>query len=407
MSKVTVLLLCGALAMCVACGSGNPSNANNNSGPGGGGAAAPAGPGSNVLAISVNAGPLGNYANGVFASVTLCVPGTSNCQTIDSMLVDTGSSGIRVLSSALSLTLPTENASSGKPMAECAQFVDSFSWGPVQIADVNLSSEHASSVPIQVIGESQFPVAAGCKATGLKANDTLQTLGANGILGVGLFLQDCGPACAQTSGNPNFYYSCPTAATCAATQAAANLQLQNPVALFSGDNNGVIVELPAISGGGSPPVAGSLVFGIGTQSNNGLSGTVYTLNAQGGLTTTFNGKSYPGSFIDSGSNALFFLDAATSGIPVCKDNSSFYCPASTMNLSAMNQGGNGASTTVNFSVANADSILSAAGAAAFNDLAGPSPGNFDWGLPFFFGRTVFTAIEGRSTPQGTGPYWAY
>jgi hypothetical protein len=30
---------------------------------------------------------------------------------------------------------------------------------------------------------------------------------------------------------------------------------------------------------------------------------------------------------------------------------------------------------------------------------------FDWGLPFFFGRTVFTAIEDRGTPAG--PYFAF
>jgi hypothetical protein len=34
-------------------------------------------------------------------------------------------------------------------------------------------------------------------------------------------------------------------------------------------------------------------------------------------------------------------------------------------------------------------------------------GGFDFGLPFFFGRSVFTAIEGASTPGGTGPYVAF
>ncbi|MEO5671342.1 MAG: DUF3443 family protein, partial [Ramlibacter sp.] len=32
---------------------------------------------------------------------------------------------------------------------------------------------------------------------------------------------------------------------------------------------------------------------------------------------------------------------------------------------------------------------------------------FDWGLPFFFGRNVFVAFTGASTPRGIGPYWAY
>jgi hypothetical protein len=44
---------------------------------------------------------------------------------------------------------------------------------------------------------------------------------------------------------------------------------------------------------------------------------------------------------------------------------------------------------------------------AFSEVGGPNPGLFDWGLPFFYGRSVFVAIEGQSTPGGTGPYWAY
>jgi hypothetical protein len=30
-----------------------------------------------------------------------------------------------------------------------------------------------------------------------------------------------------------------------------------------------------------------------------------------------------------------------------------------------------------------------------------------WGLPFFYGRAVYTAIDGRSTPGGNGPYYAF
>jgi hypothetical protein len=46
--------------------------------------------------------------------------------------------------------------------------------------------------------------------------------------------------------------------------------------------------------------------------------------------------------------------------------------------------------------------------SAFGNAAGPLPGNsFDWGLPFFYGRTVFTAINGTTTPAGPGPFWAY
>ena len=64
-------------------------------------------------------------------------------------------------------------------------------------------------------------------------------------------------------------------------------------------------------------MSGSLVFGIGTESNNQLasSATVFTL-ACDAFTTVFDGQTFgvtntttcagPYSFIDSGSNALFF-----------------------------------------------------------------------------------------------------
>ena len=46
---------------------------------------------------------------------------------------------------------------------------------------------------------------------------------------------------------------------------------------------------------------------------------------------------------------------------------------------------------------------------AFDNIAlpNPDPTGFGWGLPFFFGRSVFTAFEGKSTPGGPGPYVAF
>jgi hypothetical protein len=46
---------------------------------------------------------------------------------------------------------------------------------------------------------------------------------------------------------------------------------------------------------------------------------------------------------------------------------------------------------------------------AFSNLGGPSPvsNSFDWGLPFFYGRNVFVAIEGQTTSAGMGPFVAF
>ncbi len=362
----------------------------------------------NTVPITVNAGPANNYFNGAFTSVTVCVPGTTNCQTIDGVLVDTGSSGLRILQSALTLSLPQETAANGDPIVGCSQFVDGFTWGPMQKADIKMASESASSVPIQVIGESGLPkIPTACSSSG-PSEDTVDTLGANGVLGVGSFRQDCGPACtAVGSSNPALYYTCPSSG-CVVAAVPATQQAQNPVWMFATDNNGVVIQLPSVATSGAASMSGTLVFGIGTQSNNALgSAKPQTLDAYGNFTTSFKGSSYSGSFIDSGSNGIFFLDSATVGIPTCADAADFYCPSTTQNLTANNIGANGTTTAINFQVANPDAFLNSSTLFVFGPIAGPNPGSFDWGLPFFYGRPVFTAIEGQSSPGGVGPYWAY
>jgi hypothetical protein len=405
LSRFIALASLGTLMFAFGCG----GNGTVLSSGGGGGA-------QNSVALSVDGGPAGIggiYPDAAFASVTLCVPGTTNCQTIDHVLVDTGSYGLRVLKSALTLPLAQEGT-----LVECTQFVSSFTWGPVMIADVKMAGEVASNVPIQVIGDvnTGFPnIPAACQATGSSA-DTLQTLGANGLLGVGSFIQDCGSACATA--NVGLYYSCPTATTCAGTTVPLAQQVANPVAMFASDNNGVLIQLPAIaSDSGQATAAGTMFFGIGTQSNNGLGGaTIFQVDPFGDFTTAYNGHSYPGSFLDSGSNGIFFLTTALAGMPDCGDGSTgFYCPANTTSFATTTQGTTGTSQAVAFKAADVNLLPGAN--TAFNDLTGDNPSCFvtptitapcfDWGLPFFFGRNVFTAIEGRSTPAGPGPYWAY
>jgi hypothetical protein len=365
--------------------------------------------GPNVQPISVDLGPA-NIVNGLFTSVTLCAPGSStNCQTIDHVLVDIGSSGLRVLSSVLSssLVLGQQTDTTGNSIAECAQFADGYSWGPVKVADIKIAGESANSVPIQVIGDPSFAtVPTNCSRTG-PAKNTVLTLAANGILGMGVFRRDCGSACALSS-SPGFYFACPTSG-CHPTALGLAQQLQNPVAMFAVDNNGVIIELPAVSPAGAVSVSGSLVFGIGTQANNGLgTASVFSVDANlGTFTTQLNGQTFPASFIDSGSNALFFQD---SGTQICASLAGFFCPSTTQNLSATIQGTNGATANVAFSVANAEVLLTNNPTfRVFSNLAGSqiTRNSFDWGLPFFFGRNVFIAIEGANTPAAVGPYLAF
>jgi hypothetical protein len=118
--------------------------------------------------------------------------------------------------------------------------------------------------------------------------------------------------------------------------------------------------------------------------------------------------------LDSGSNGLYFADNSIATCSSTGPAAGFYCPGSILQLSAINQGvdsqglSNGPIGTVFFAVANAEALFNTPNDAAFSTLAGsPSPGMFDWGLPFFFGRQVFTAFERSPSPWGYGPYVAY
>ncbi len=375
----------------------------------------------NVLPMTVDAGPAAVLNAGIaetnipFVSVTVCQPGTTTCQTIDHVLVDTGSSGLRIISSVLNnalTALPQIRDGSGNALAECVVFASNVSWGSVRSADVQLGGETASAIPIQVIGDPAFPLTpSSCTSQGPVEN-TVATFGANGVLGVSTFVQDCGDAC--TSASNSIYYTCPPAG-CQTAGVALNQQLPNPVSQLVDDNNGVVLALPAVPPYGTTIATGTLTLGIGTQGNNSLGNAViYDLDmGTGNFTTVYNGQTYYDSaFLDSGSNALFFPD---SRIPACNSAgvaAGFDCPGVTLQLGATNLGyGNGHAGPVSFTVANAQNLFTLTPAyTAFSSLAGaPITGTllFDWGLPFFYGKKVFTAFERSTTPAGFGPYVAY
>ena len=204
-----------------------------------------------------------------------------------------------------------------------------------------------------------------------------------------------------------------------------------------------------------------MVFGIGTQTNNGLSSgaTVLTLDDNpddadwAGVTTVYsgNGLSYPstgedstliqksscpvsggsgypctfGSFFDSGSNGMFFLDEPTTGIePLC--DGGWYCPNGTETLTGVNEDVNGNRRGLQFDVSDANTLFNANNGNnyVFSDLAAPNSeitnadpvtqaedGYFDWGLPAFYGRNVYVGIwePGVLPPTAVpaGPFWAY
>ncbi len=386
------------LLLLAACGGSSGSGPGTT--PGGGGAPP------NELSVTVNGASCSaaSYPNKPCVSLTLCAPGTSTCQTIDDVLLDTGSIGIRLFKQAIRIPLQPISTPSGT-LAQCVQWGDNSSdWGPVATASVVLASEPAVEVPIQIIDSTFATAPASC---GSPDTDPASA-GFNGILGVGVFEQDCGSGCASDAAN-GVYYVC-NGASCAGASAALSSQVTNPVARLPVDNNGIVVTFPAVPSGGTASITGQVLLGIGTRSNN-IPGraTVLALDANGFFGAQFGGATYQ-SFLDTGSNG-FFVPPSSSGLPVCaKPNDSWYCPQAPVTLSATNVDAPAGNTTsaVSFQIGNYLTLLASPN-DVFVELGGPSSSQLglDWGLPFHFGRTVYVGLETTRSSLGTGPYFAY
>jgi hypothetical protein len=414
------------------------SSSSSSSSSSGGSSSSSSGSGStayNVVNAIVDQGPAELNNAGVaavdimYVNVTVCVPGsTTNCQTIDHIQVDTGSAGLRIVSSVLNSSLLNDLqavTAGGTPVAECLQFVDGYSWGPLVTADVHVggsdsatSGESAPNIPIQIIGTSTYSVPAACVDTGATPENTVAEFGANGIIGVGLFAQDCGSGC-SVAGN-GWYYTCSSSSSCTSVGLPTGSQLTNPVAAFAAnssgvaDNNGDIIELPMLGATGATTVNGYLIFGIGTESNNALSSsaTVITTDDEGYVSASFLGSTFSQSYLDSGSNSIDFVDSNIANCTSSSNAPSFMCPTSTQSLSVTFTGQNSQSALMDFSIANANTLFTDySNNAAFNDLGAPvgSGGSdtFDMGLPFYFGVNVYTAIQGMVAGSTTGPYFAF
>jgi hypothetical protein len=386
---------------------------------------------SNTVPIVVDQSMAG--VNQPAVTITLCPPGTANtsqCVTVKNMLVDTGSVGVRVTSSALTDALKSQlltqfGASDDKignaPIVQCAMFASGYTWGPIKRADVTIGSKKASNLPIQVIGDGGYTVPSDCMSRGGPNLGSL--LGShgnyafNGIVGIGHSVRDIATV-AQTL-IPATYYYCPSTNSCASTRVPLAKQVMNPVAAFSTNNNGTIIRLPALSAGGQASVTGELIFGVGTQQNNALPSnpTILAVDGNGFFTTQYQGRAIINSAIDSGTNGYAFSDTT---IPTTGE---WYTPSGALSLSATMEAtnGSGSPVAVPFSIGNAANAM-ASGYAAYDNVGMYltslpvydvstdtmlSEEGFLWGLPFFYGRSVYTVLENAKVGTQAGPFIAF
>lgn len=367
------------------------------------------------------------FPNRPYVSVMVCDT-QNNCQDIDHVLLDTGSTGLRIMPGVLNLKLPAQVYTNGDPVAECMQFGAGYFWGAQRIATIKMAGEVAANIPVTVAGDSSIPVSAppGCAAKSSNAIDGLPEF--KGILGIGPQKTDCGISCEQSNA-AQMYFSCHGGRTgsCNAVTMPIAMQTSNPVSQFATDNNGTVITFPAAAGSQSR-MTGTLIFGIGTQANNSLSGLQVYHSSVPGVEFPLLAANIAGvasfAFLDTGTNAYVLAQTgspvinsrppflqAVSGLAVCGQLGGPYCPSTSSTIQIRLNGSNGNPTSW-------QTITLADPTAAFqNSLAViPTlalqnsdffPGYSILGLPFYFGRTVATAISGAKTSYGVGPYWAF
>lgn len=368
----------------------------------------------NTISLKVDGGVNGNYFNGLFGSVTVCKPNTANnnapgnCTTIDHVLFDTGSVGLRLFSQSLpsGFNLPNSVDSQNNNYAQCMQFASGVTWGTINNADIKMNGEIATNIPVQIIGDSQSTIPQSCASIG-KSFQVASDLGANGIIGIGLFKQDCGKAC-ETVVNNTLYYKC-TPTGCTNTTIPISQQVQNPIAKFPQDNNGTIIVLNDVPDNGAVSTSGTLYFGIGTQTNNTKNLSTIKTNSRGLINITYNGKVFNESFIDSGSSITSFTDP---NLKACTKLTDYFCPDTPTNLPILiSSFDNSNSLNSSVRINNAETLLSRTNNVVFNNVVGNSDvfsnTTIDLGLSYFMGKTVATGLEGTNSNLGTGTYFAF
>jgi len=352
----------------------------------------------NTTSVTVGSGYNGNSRNAPYITVTVCQPNTTVCQTLDSILLDTGSVGLKIDQSQLSISLPAINQTgSSLPLSVCNLYGSGYAYATANYADVYIAGEKAANIPIQVIDDSstQSGVPSSCSSQGQFAS--LANAGGRGIIGVNPIV--------NLSNSVNYIYTCSDGSCTPTTSGVPVPYLNvNPVGYFVQDNNGEIISIPNVPGNSSTNITGTITFGLDTENNNSVPGSVSSVLGDptdfiGRFIAISQGVSYK-SMYDSGTNHWYFYD---SSIPVCP--STVYCLPNpvTWQSTVSSYNGSGSPITINASIATPTQ------AYALMPFWGvqSSQGTGIYGLPFYYGKTVYLGFINSQTTMGSGPTWGF
>ncbi len=346
--------------------------------------------------LSDTASPLPVYESTCAGTVNIpvvtlhiCVPGTSTCQDVPNILVDFGSTGLR-LSHTLPIAgeLPQEQIG-GQPLYECYYFESGYNYGPVVTATVTLDGQSVQ-VPVQ-ISNSSLSAPCGNIVSPTSPSAPFQPY-YNGILGV-LFPQydDLDSSAIYLEGSQS-----------SVVNPSQSETVQNPVYLLPiSSNDGVLLTISTkvSSSQGAPSFTGTLTFGALSSGT----GTQLQTDRYGEITATYpssgTGSTHYSAFFDTGSNGFFFDNSL---IPQCTGNDSgFFCGNASSQTVTFSSPTSSSSNkfTLHFSIVSAQTLF-ATGNTVFSTLGGFQSDLFDAGFPaFLYGHNIGLSWTSTCSPS--------
>ena len=353
----------------------------------------------NIVPIEVHQ-PREGIFNLAYVDVTVCnaVP---QCRTVPNVVVDTGSSGLRLHREALGgLQLEVVRDGMRRRLGSAADFAIGGLWGTLHAAQVRVGQvETTQAIPIQLF-DAPSPLERRPSSYKDDARARFIRMG-NGVLGISprrhdpqryFALRRWGPEAVLPAWKP--------------VDVDASREVVNPIVHFPPPyDNGSVISLPEVDGStGQKTAQGWLGFGIGQPTEALLPAAAHVmaheLDAQGKFAAMLGGRRVD-LVVDSGSNVLM-LDLEPLGLPRHERFKRFYDAAPLTPL-PLAFGANeielarplciGPAATMNKALDDGYAVLPM---LAIAPIAADAPNVL--GLPFFFGRTVATGLQGAVNP---------
>ena len=353
----------------------------------------------NIVPIEVRQLHDGHF-NLAYVDVTVC-NAAQQCRTVPNVLVDTGSSGLRLYREALGgLQLEAVRDDMGRRLGSAADFAVGGLWGTLHSAQVRVGQvETTQAIPIQLF-DAASPSELRPASYKDDARPRFITMG-NGVLGISprrhdpqryFALHRWGPGAVLPAWNP--------------VDVDASRQVVNPIGHFPDPyNNGSVISLPEVDGSaGQKTAQGWLGFGIGQPTAALFPAAAHVmaheLDEQGKFAAMLGGRRVD-LLAHSGSNVLM-LDLEPLGLPRHERFKRFYDAAPLTPL-PLAFGANeielahplciGPAANMKKAIDDGYAVLPM---LAIAPIAQDAPNVL--GLPFFFGRTVATGLQGAVNP---------